>query len=85
MTYFLAEFYLPITSPGGTAEAVARARGAAEELARDGDLRFLRIIFVPDDETCFAAYEAATPETVAEAGRRAGLDFERIVAAVEAT
>jgi hypothetical protein len=85
VTYFLAELYLPATSPGGTAEAVARARGAAEELARDGDLlRFLRIIFVPDDETCFAAYEAATPEAVAEAGRRAGLEFERIVAAVEA-
>src|SRR5207245_1766434 len=53
-------------------------------VARDGDvLRFLRIIFVPSDETCFVAYEAATSEAVAEAGRRAGLDFERIVAAVE--
>ena len=85
MSYFLAELYLPATSPGGTAEAVARARAAAEEVARDGDvLRFLRIIFVPGDETCFVAYEAATSEAVAEAGRRAGLDFERIVAAVEA-
>ena len=86
MTYFLAELYLPATSPGGTAEAVARARAAAEEVARDGDvLSLLRIIFVPGDETCFVAYEAATSEAVAEAGRRAGLDFERIVAAVEAT
>ena len=85
MTYFLAELYLPTTGPGGIAEAAARARAAAEVLARDGDpLRFLRIIFVPGDETCFVAYEAATPEAVAEAGRRAGLEFERIVAAVEA-
>jgi hypothetical protein len=82
--YFLAEFYLPATSPGGTAEVVARARAAAEEVTRDGDLlRFLRIIFVPGDETCFVAYEAATSEAVAEAGRSAGLDFERIVAAIE--
>jgi general stress protein YciG len=85
MTYFLAEFYLPTTSPGGPADAAARARGAAEEVARTGGLlRFLRIIFVPGDETCFVAYEAATSDAVAEAGRRAGLDFERIVAAVEA-
>ena len=85
MTYFLAELYLPTTGSGGTADAAARARAAAEEVARDGDhLRFLRIIFVPGDETCFVAYEAVTSEAVAEAGRRAGLDFERIVAAVEA-
>ncbi len=31
-----------------------------------------------------AAYEAAAAETVGEAGRLAGLDFERIVLAVEA-
>ncbi len=85
MAYFLAELYMPTTGPGGTAEAAARARAAAEEVARDGDLlRFLRITFVPGDETCFVAYEAATSLAVAEAGRRAGLDFERIVPAVEA-
>ena len=85
MTYFLAELYLPTSGPGSIAEAAARARAAAEELARDGNLLcFLRIIFVPGDETCFVAYDAATTEAVAEAGRRAGLDFERIVAAVEA-
>ena len=85
MAYFLAELYVPSTGSGGIAEAAARARAAAEKLARDGDqLRFLRIIFVPGDETCFVAYEAATSEAIAEAGRRAGLDFERIVAAVEA-
>jgi hypothetical protein len=85
MAYFLAELYLPSTRPGGAAEAAARARAAADDLARDGDaLRFLRIIFVPGDETCLVAYEAAAAETVAAAGRRAGLEFERIVAAIEA-
>ena len=85
VTYFLAELYLPSTRPGVAAETAARARSAADDLARDGDaLRFLRIIFVPGDETCFVAFEAAAAETVAEAGRRAGLEFERIVAAIEA-
>jgi hypothetical protein len=82
--YFLAELYLPSAGSGGVVEATARARAAAEELARDGDLlRFLPITFVPGDETCFVAYEAAAAEVVAEAGRLAGLDFDRIVAAVE--
>jgi hypothetical protein len=85
VAYFLAELYLPTTGPADTTEAAARARAAAEEVARHGDLlRFLRIIFVPGDETCFVAYEAGTSEAVAEAGQRAGLDFERIVPAVEA-
>jgi hypothetical protein len=58
----------------------------SEEVARDSEtLRVLRIIFVPSDETYFVVYEAATAEAVAEAGRRTGLDFERIVAAVEET
>jgi hypothetical protein len=35
---------------------------------------FLRIIFGPGDETRFVAYEAATSEAVAEAGRRSGLE-----------
>jgi hypothetical protein len=81
--YFLAELYLPTTGPGA-AEAAARARAAAEEFARGGHaLRVLRVIFVPGDETCFVAYEAPSAEAVAEASRRAGLDFGRIVPAVE--
>jgi hypothetical protein len=85
VAYFLAELYLPSTGSGGIAEAAARARAAAEELARDGNqLSLLRIIFVSGDETCFVAYEAAALETVVEAGRRAGLDFDRVVPAVEA-
>ena len=86
MAEFLAELYLSHADAGGAREAAARARAAADELARDGcSLRFVRTTFVPGDETCFVVFEADAAETVAEAGRRAGLAFERIVPAIEAT
>ena len=45
-------------------------------------VRYLRSLFVPDDETCFLLYEAASAEAVRETVRRAGLAFERITEAV---
>ena len=63
---------------------LARARRGAEQLTTEGiSVRFLRSILVPQDETCFCLYEAASPAAVGEAGKRAGLEFERIVEAVQ--
>ena len=46
-------------------------------------MRLTRTVAVPGDETCFVLFDADAAETVAEVGRRAGLAFERVVAAVE--
>jgi hypothetical protein len=52
-------------------------------MGRDGlQVRYLRSIFVPEDEICFLLFEAASPELVGEAGRRAALDDYRIVRAI---
>ena len=57
-----------------------RARSAAEALTREGTaVRFVRSVFVPEDETCLLVFEARTPDAVALAGRRAGLTHARIV------
>ena len=45
-------------------------------------VRFLRSIFVPEDETCFHLYEAASAEDVREAARLAELPFESVVEAM---
>jgi hypothetical protein len=75
---YLAEFYVPRCRPG-LPEIAGRAYAAAEQLAREGTpIRFLRAIFVPDDESCFALYEAGSLEAVAHAGERAELAFDRI-------
>ena len=46
-------------------------------------MRYLRSIYVPEDETCFHLFESPSIEGVEEVGRRAGLVFNRITEAVE--
>lgn len=83
MAEFLLEFYVSRPDSGVVAHGAERARIAAKQLARDGTpIRFVRSIFVPEDETCFYLYEAETVEAVREAARRAALPLERIVEAI---
>ena len=56
---------------------------AADQLTREGQqVRLLQSLFVPQDETCFLLFEAQSKDAVAEAARRCGLRFERLVEAV---
>ena len=83
MSSFLAEVYTPVTA--AVAEFEARARLAAADLSAAGTpVRYVRAIFVPDDETCFHLFEADSPEAVDEAMRRAGFVGARVTRAVEA-
>ena len=60
------------------------ARAGAAQLSRDGGpVRYVRMTFLPGDETCFHVLLADSAEAVAEACRRAGLGSPRIVPAVE--
>jgi len=46
-------------------------------------VRYVRMTFLPDDETCFHIFDAASAEPVGEACRCAGIGSGRIVHAVE--
>ena len=82
MAEFLVELYVPRADRAGAEAAAARAQRAAEKLTGEGTtVRYLRSIFVPEDETCFLLCEAASVEAVLETVRRADLRFERIVEA----
>jgi len=60
-----------------------RARHATEQLAREGTaVRFVRAVFVPEDDTCFHLYEAASVHDVRSAMRRAELPVERVSVAL---
>ena len=86
MPEYLVELYIPRTESLAAGRSAARTRLAAEQLTREGTpVRYLRSIFVPDDETCFFLCEAASIEAVRETARRAALSFERIAETIAAT
>ena len=83
MTTYLVELYRPRADGSGD-DRETRARHGAEQLAEEGvRVRYVRSLFVPEDETCFFVYEAASADAVAAACRRARLEFERVVEAEE--
>ena len=84
MAEFLIEVYAARDSRALRA-AARRARAAADSLASEGpEVRYLRSIFVPEDETCFYVYEADSAGTVREVARRAGIAVDRLVEACSA-
>lgn len=82
MAEFLLELYLSRSDRG--ALVADRAAVAAQRVRHDGAaVRYLRSIFVPEDETCFLVYEASSIDDVRRAARLAGLPDDHIVEAVE--
>ena len=83
MPEFLVELYVARTDAGAVEGDAERARIGAQQLTQEGTpVRYLRWIFVPEDETCFFLYRAASADAVCEASRRAGLRCERVTEAV---
>ena len=81
---YMVECYLPAKGDVRASESSTRARAAAHDLAREGaQVRFVRSIYVPQDETFFLLYEAQSADLAAEANARAGLEYERIVEALD--
>lgn len=81
--FFLAEFYLPASAPLAGIAQQAR-QGAAAASVEGAQIRFVHAIFVAQDETCFALFEARTAAAVSAAAAAAGLQFDRITAATAA-
>jgi hypothetical protein len=76
---YLVETYLPRSRAADAAATGDRARAAADELARAGrHIRFVRTTFLPDDETCFHLFEAASAALVEEAVSAASLGHARV-------
>ncbi|HET9242676.1 MAG TPA: nickel-binding protein [Gaiella sp.] len=81
---FLVEHYWPGVTPAEFGDAARRVRASAQRLARDGKrVRYLHSTLVPVDESAFCVLEAESERLVEEAYERAGVRFERLVAAVE--
>ena len=84
MTEFLVELYVSREDPAAVQQGAARARLAGQEMTDEGTpVRYLRSLYVPEDETCFFFYLARCVDDVREAARRAALPFDRISEAIE--
>jgi hypothetical protein len=82
MATYLAELYVPDRGEGARAPLAARARAAAEEFSGKGiGVRYVRSVFIPEDETCFCFFEAPSADWVREALIRAALDAVIVVEA----
>jgi Protein of unknown function (DUF4242) len=80
-TRYTVELRLPQAGWADVQQAAARARAAT---ADDG-VRFLRSIFVPEDDTCFLLYEGPSAQSVRAAARRAKLGVRRVQATLKET
>lgn len=82
MARYMVERHLP----GFTNEQLPGAAGAAKssttQMAEEGTpIRYLRSTFVPGEEKCYCLFEGPSEDAVKEAQERAGLPYDRIVAA----
>jgi hypothetical protein len=79
---YTVELRLPRTGWLELQEATARARRTSEEMRGEGvHVRFLRSVFVPEDDACFFLYQGSSAQSVIAAATRAKLGVLRIAAA----
>lgn len=77
---FLVERYIPRLRAADVTALAERVAAAAAELRAEGrQVRWLRSLAIPDEETCFCTFSADTRTDVADANRRAGAAYDRIV------
>lgn len=80
MSAYRVELRLPAADPGSLTLAGERARSAVEDMARDGvTVRWVRSVYVAEEDACLLVFEAASPDAVGEASRRAALEYQRVV------
>jgi hypothetical protein len=80
---FVVELYLPTTADRRQLMASRVQRAVAELRAGGTEVRYLRWIYIPEDETCFHLFEGSSAEAIAEASHRAAIDYDRIVEVFE--
>jgi hypothetical protein len=84
MPRYLVESYLPRTRAAQLASTKERARRSAEAMSDEGvSVRHVRSTFLADDEVCLHLFDAPSAGAVEEVSRRAAIEYDRIVEAVE--
>jgi len=80
---YVVERYLPGLDQRQLVRLLQKLGKVTEDLRSEGTrVRYLGSTIVPGDEACFCQFEGPSEAAVAEANARAGVPFDRIVAAV---
>ena len=82
---YVVERYLPGLSRSDLLHGLSRLERAIGLRGENSAVRYLGSTIVLGDEACFCQFEGPSEAAVAEANRRAGLSFDRIVPAVTVT
>lgn len=84
MPYFLIEVYVPRARAHEAGSTGRRIRAAIDALHNaDVEIRFVRTMLLPEDETCFHVVDAPSGAEVHTICERAGLGSVRVVSAIE--
>jgi hypothetical protein len=76
---YTVELHLTRSGWAELQDAAARARRATEQMQVEGEhVRFLRSIFVPEDDACFFLYEGTSAQSVRAAAARAQLAVRQV-------
>lgn len=79
---YLVEAYVSRAARADVRAEAERASAAAFDMNATGRrVRYLRSMFLCEEETCFHAFEADAAATVAAVVERAGIECDRIVEA----
>ena len=77
---YLVEAYVSKSDANGPAGIAVRAVLASKEMRREGTfVRYVRSIFIPQDETCFHIFEAGSEQDARNAAARVGIQAERVL------
>lgn len=81
---YLVEHYWPGVTADAFRSVITRLRRMSRAMARSGlPIRYLHSTMVPVDEAAFCVFAAASSELIEQLYARAGVPFDRIVAALE--
>ncbi len=82
---FVVERYLPGLLRSDLLRGLSRLEQLEDRADEEPAVRYLGSTIVLKDEACFCQFDGPSEAAVAEANRRAGLPFNRIVPAVTVT
>ncbi len=78
MTHYLVELYLSRVAAGDLSAVAGRAREAVEGT----ELRYLRTIYLPEDEVCFHHFDGESEPALVGSLEAGSVRFERVMRAV---